>query len=328
VKLKDPVVRCVCLVLCFMAPVRSSIGEVALNATVPLNPEVAQAIVRAQDWLAGTQKGNGAWSACNGQNAMASMAMMVNGTTPGKGKYGAHVARAIDYLISTQQPSGLLAERNGSMYQHALATLALAEAYGMTRNPRIRESLIMAVDLIVHTQHYGGGWRYKPVMTPGDLSVTVMQVMALRAVAEIGILVPDETISHAVTFIERCWSEKEHGFGYAGPKPINFNRTAAGVVCLQSVGLHDNPRVPRAIATINKLAFNRISNSNFWYGHYYASIALYHYGGESWKDYYPRICTKVLKDWEQTGHYPKVLDTAWAILVIGAPYRYLPIYQR
>lgn len=305
-------------------------AEFTFDANVPLYPEVEQAIVRAQTWLASRQRENGSWDNNNGKNGMAAIALMVNGNTPGKGPFGAEVAKGIDYIISTQDPQGLLAVGNqGPMYQHALATLALAEAYGLTHNPDIREVLIKAIDLLVETQDYGGGWRYEPHMMKGDLSVTVMQVMALRSCTELGIYVPEETINHAIKFIRYCWTEKRQGFGYTGPGEVNYNRTAAGVVCLQSVGLYDDPIIPKAIETIDKLSFDPDRDrKHYWYGHYYASVALYHHGGDVWKRYYPKICTKVLDDWAESGHYREVLDTSWAILVIGVPYRYLPIYQR
>ena len=318
------------IVLLLLLLLKSSSGEFIFDATVPLYPKVEEAISRAQSWLAGRQsKKDGGWGN-DGVNSMAVLALMVNGTTPGRGKYGTHVAKAIDYIINTQQPNGLMAVgKAGPMYQHALATLALAEAYGMTHNPDIRASLIQAIDLIVETQDDGGGWRYQPKKTPGDLSVTVMQVMALRSCAEFGIYVPDETIAQAIKFIKNCWNEKEQGFGYMGRGVINFNRAGAGVVCLQSVGLYDDPIIPEAIATISKKSTEHAKNrSYYWYGHYYASIALYRYGGKSWKEYYPMICRKILNDWKKSGHYGGTLDTAWAVLVMGVPFRYLPIYQR
>jgi len=43
---------------------------------------------------------------------------------------------------------------------------------------------------------------------------------------------------------------------------------------------------------------------------------------------YTEADAKVLNDWASSRHYRDIIDTAWAVLVIGVPYRYLPIYQR
>jgi len=43
------------------------------------------------------------------------------------------------------------------MYSHGWGTLFLAEAYGMTHRPEIREKLQKAVRLIIDTQNTEGG---------------------------------------------------------------------------------------------------------------------------------------------------------------------------
>jgi hypothetical protein len=326
--------------LCLLLLLVPAIGraDFQYDAMVPLEPRVEEAILKAQEWLASIQRKDGSWGN-NGENGMAIVALMVNGNTPGKGKFGAHISRGVEYLLSTQRQSGLLVALGGKngMYEHALATLALAEVYGMTHNPEIRDGLIRATDLIVRCQHHQGGWRYPPKPVKGDLSVTVMQVMALRAAAELGIHVPDDTIKHAIRFIKNCWHESSAGFGYKGSGETNFNRAGAGTVCLQSVGLYDDPMVAKACATITRMGVadaksNRDwthKRSRYWYGHYYGSVALYHYGGEAWKTYYPAVTEMVLKELKSHNyHYRGALSTAWAILTIGVPYRYLPIYQR
>ena len=72
------------------------------------------------------------------------------------------------------------------MYSHGFGTLFLAEAYGMTRRPEIREKLEKAVRLIIDTQNSEGGWRYQPVRRDADLSVTICQINALRAARNAG----------------------------------------------------------------------------------------------------------------------------------------------
>ena len=73
------------------------------------------------------------------------------------------------------------------MYGHGFATLFLAEVYGMTPRPDVRETLRKAVRLIVQTQNQEGGWRYHPVRNDAALSVTSCQIMALRAARTTGV---------------------------------------------------------------------------------------------------------------------------------------------
>ena len=303
------------------------------DAEVPLETRVETAIERAQDWLAKQQRPNGSWGNCNGRNGLACMALMCNGNTPGHNKHGARIAQGIDFIIGSQHENGYLTVgATGNMYQHALATLALVEAYGMTHNPAIREAVIKGVDLILSAQNQTGGWHYNPTDQDADISVTVMQAMALRAAVEVGVHVPKESIDFAVAYVRRNFNESTGSFGYASVDPGNFNRAGAGVVCLQSCGYTDDPRIAKAVKYMmaNVKYDNTTGGGGIypWYGHYYCGVAMYHYGGEAWKTYYPKICDKVLQDWVKYGAYSDVLDTSWAILVLGVPYRYLPIYQR
>ena len=48
------------------------------------------------------------------------------------------------------------------MYGHGFATLFLAEVYGASPQPGLREKLSKAIELIVHSQNAEGGWRYEP----------------------------------------------------------------------------------------------------------------------------------------------------------------------
>ena len=257
---------------------------------------------------------------------------MVDGDVPGEGEYAEEIGKGLQFLLNIQQPSGLICAADNSkapMYQHALAVVLLSEVYGMTSNPRIRNSLIQGVNLIVRTQHSEGGWRYRPMVSRGDVSATVMQVMALRGAAEAGIYVPSETIRNATRFIESCFNHAQGGWGYMnGNSEAKFPRTAAGVVSMQTLGHADDPLVHKGVRYIMNATKDLSRSNHFWYGHYYASVALYHYGGKDWKTYYPRIRSRILGDWKNGGHYNSILDTAWATLVLGVPYRYLPIYQR
>lgn len=304
------------------------------DAFVRLDPASEQAIARAQKWIASKQSSTGSWGDSvrynAGINAYAILALMVNGSTPGEGPYGKEVALGVEFLVSAQQKNGLIAGKSngGAMYQHALATLALAECHGMTQSPSLRSALIKAVDLIVEVQGDTGGWRYKPEKAEGDISITVMQVMALRAASDVGVYVPQSTVDRAIRFIRECLAKNNQGFRYMRyGGSAEFPRSAAGLVCLQSVGQHDDAAIPSVVEYLMR-NYGDTKMKHYWYGQYYASVGLYHYGGPAWKAYYPEICAKIQRDWEQKGHYHDLIDTSWAVLVLGVPYRYLPIYQR
>src|SRR5215207_2156141 len=99
------------------------------------------------------------------------------------------------------------------MYGHGFATLFLAEIYGMTGNEEVKEKLSNAVKLIQRTQNHEGGWRYQPAPYDADISVTITQVMALRAARDAGIKVEKEVMEKAIGYIKKCQCG-DGGFSY------------------------------------------------------------------------------------------------------------------
>src|SRR5207302_4098957 len=114
-------------------------------------------------------------------------------------------ARADGYMVGA---------RDGNMYCHGMATLALAELWGMTGDEEIKPVLKKAINLIVGCQSKEGGWRYNPEPTGADISVTIMQVMALRSAKNGGMHVPDDTLKKAIDYIEFCYDPRSGGFQY------------------------------------------------------------------------------------------------------------------
>ena len=90
------------------------------------------------------------------------------------------------------------------MYCHGMATLALTQVYGMTGDEEVKKVTKKAIDLIVKTQNHEGGWRYDPSPTGADISVTIMQVMALRGAKDSGLHVPDKTMADSIKYINKC----------------------------------------------------------------------------------------------------------------------------
>ncbi|NQT18201.1 MAG: hypothetical protein HQ592_00755 [Planctomycetes bacterium] len=137
--------------------------------------EARFAIVQGLWWLARHQDLDGKWSAAkftvhcgNSRNcadhsapslsdeaitATALLAMLGDGHTPSQGKFRAHVARGIQWLQSRQQPDGAIGEATNRnkhfLLGHAIATAALAEAYGITGEARYRASAQKAVGYLL-----------------------------------------------------------------------------------------------------------------------------------------------------------------------------------
>ncbi len=176
------------------------------------------------------------------------------------------------------------------MYSHGFGTLFLAEAYGMTHRPEIREKLQKAVRLIIDTQNIEGGWRYQPVRRDADLSVTICQINALRAARNAGLFVPKETVDACIRYVKQS-QNPDGGFRYMLQGGASaFPRSAAGVVALQSAGEYDSKEVRDGVDYLRQYTREiKLGNrySHYFYGHYYAAQAMWLRGGDDWAEWYP-----------------------------------------
>jgi prenyltransferase beta subunit len=299
-----------------------------------------KATARALAWLAAQQNSDGSWSEARYPHnpaitAFALLALLSQGHLPGQGLYGPEVAKGTRFLLACAQRDGyLVGTRGGNMYSHGMATLALAELWGATGDKRIKPVLKKAVALIAGCQSKEGGWRYRPIGVGADISVTIMQVMALRAARNSGLHVKDRTIKRAIAYIKSCHDEGSGGFTYQpGSDDPGFARTAAGVCVLQLTGEHKAKEIPKAVRYL-KDHFD--AREHFWYGHYYASHAMHQVGGKDWKDWYAKLNARLLPlqesdgswDTRERGGAGPVYQTSIAVLALSVPMNYLPIYQR
>jgi hypothetical protein len=221
------------------------------------------------------------------------------------------------------------------MYDHGFGTLFLAETYGMTLNDELHDTLARAVKLIVSTQNREGGWRYEPRPVEADISVTISQIMALRAARNAGIYVPNETVERCIDYVKRC-QNPDGGFMYMlQGGPSQFARSAAGLVALYSAGIYEGDEVERALEYVSKHLPSKDASqrdTHYLYGHYYAVQAMWHAGGEAWQTWYPAVRDALLSQQSRDGSWPDPIaaeyGTAMCCLILQMPNNYLPIFQR
>ncbi|MEM7232081.1 MAG: prenyltransferase/squalene oxidase repeat-containing protein, partial [Planctomycetota bacterium] len=168
------------------------------------------------------------------------------------------VNKALDFVISQTSATGYIRAHGSRMYSHAFASLFLAEAYGMgyTRGGKLRAALRRSIAMIEGAQNVEGGWRYRPQAQDSDMSITVCQVIALRAARNSGISVGKKTIDKAVQYVQQSFLPSVGAFTYQlGPEFRNvpsrhsFALTAAGVTTLYGAGVYsDSDMIRRAVA--------------------------------------------------------------------------------
>lgn len=303
-----------------------------------------RAMERGLQHLLSTQNHDGSWSNPDGGFKMAGtslglMAFMVKGHFPGFGRHGGALDRAKDFLLKhdKESPTGYA----GAMYEHGLYTLALSELWGMTANKednkKIQIALERAVQVILRAQSPLGGWRYHARPDAGqDTSVTAMVFVSLASARQAGVLVPTETIDRVVGYLrDQVWNEKSGGFGYQGNTGSTLACTAGGAYAAQLCGMRETEWVQASIRYLENSPkiFNHEEIGYYFYTHYYAIQAMVQAGEEHYTKWYPQIRDALISIQQPDGswlegkskNYPHA--TPMAIIILGTPHRYIPIYQ-
>ncbi|MBI4834439.1 MAG: terpene cyclase/mutase family protein [Planctomycetes bacterium] len=345
------------------------IGTLISDEITKPTPEEAQkkliktAAEKGLKWLAEHQNENGSWTCRIGcklnegyigketndniaVTALGGMSFLAQGSTPGRGKYGDNVKRTLEFILdSCRESDGYITRYGTRMYEHAFATMFLAEIYGMSPRDDVKTKLKNAVNLIVQCQNKDGGWRYQPSPIDADISVTVTTLQALRAARNVGIAVPKNVIEKAMKYVHDSANTAEGplkgSFKYQLDADARTSQalTAAGVVALMSAGDYSSAKV---IQGLNWILTNQqypipVPENNhypyhFYYTHYYLSQALYQAGEKQWKQYTDIMLPGVLGGQKDDGHWEddvgETYATSMATLILQLPSEYLPIFSK
>ncbi len=308
-----------------------------------LNERALRVTEDALAWLAARQNEDGTFGTARenphevGVTALCGMAFLSSGSVPEAGPYSKEVSKCVHFLLSTSQPNGYLAntgfKTHGPMYGHGFGTMFLAEVYGMTNHEELRPKLKKAVNLILATQNSEGGWRYYPVLDEADISVTVCQVMALRAARNAGIAVPKEVIDQAVAYLRKC-QNPDGGFRYRifDAAESKLARSAAALVALYSAGITDDQTLIRGFEYLNAKRILNDDRAYSYYAAYYCVQAYWHASGEAWSNEFPILRDQLLDSvktdhWEDTA-IGNEYATAMALIALQIPNNLVPIFER
>jgi hypothetical protein len=176
------------------------------------------------------------------------------------------------------------------MYSQGIGTMALVEAYGMTRDKQLRAAAVAAVSFIQRAQAANGSWGYTAGQA-GDTSILGWQVQALHATRLTeDIKVDDRVYKNAVKFLDTTAAgERRSAYGYtdsAGAAP-GTSLTAVGLLCRlwldgwtpKTAGLAEG------VEGIMKRAKFGTTHPDMYFIHY-ATQVLRDHGGEEWKTWY------------------------------------------
>jgi hypothetical protein len=153
-------------------------------------------------WLARHQSADGSWDPdpaahpCGclagevrptlgkvGTTGLALLAFLAQGETHKTPRYGKVVRAGLKFLKAAQREDGSFVAPEGPAWvrEHALATLAMTEAYAMTQSPLFKAAAQNAVECARRLHEPGAGWSATGPPGPTDLETTVWATVALRS---------------------------------------------------------------------------------------------------------------------------------------------------
>ncbi len=261
-------------------------------------------------------------------------------------RYTRNVYHAIASLVKNQDSkSGNL---GGNLYSHALGTMALCEAYGLTNDDRLKVPAQLAIKYLMDAQHpEGGGWRYSPKQ-PGDMSSTGWMFLAIRCGQLAGMSISRSPLTRAERFVNSCAAGPEEAklsrYCYQPGQDARLSLTAAGLLTRQYLGRSKDD--PDLLAGCKYLMQNLPPESGDKLGHiyyyYYATQVLHHMEGSDFDLWNYRMREHLIRMQEKDGHKAgswnpegtnygdrggRLYSTSMALMTLQVYYRHLPMYR-
>ncbi|RIK78537.1 MAG: hypothetical protein DCC68_15175 [Planctomycetota bacterium] len=350
------------------------------------SPKTEEAVESGLEFLTRSQSPDGSWSlhdyrgkppveqcrihSDTAATGLALLAYLGAGYDHYGDKYESVIRGGLEWLINQQAETGNLylaqdaeSNRSAQLYSHAIAAIALCEAYGMTGDERLKEPAQRAIDFIVRSQHPElGGWRYSPIPNTdtydSDTSVSGWMVMALRSAELAKLNVPRESFQRVEGWLDRATARGSRGAKYVywpkGPKPKDHDEspqmTSIGLLMRMYLGWdRTKPEMVRGADYLAQTLPRAVENaSGEWQGAYYwyyATQVMFHMRGEHWQTWNERLHPLLTQSqrsegplagsWDPDGPASdmwarfggRIYVTTLNLLSLEVYYRHLPIYE-
>ncbi|MEM7312730.1 MAG: prenyltransferase/squalene oxidase repeat-containing protein, partial [Planctomycetota bacterium] len=291
----------------------------------------------------GRFRGTAGMKADTGITGLALLALLGDGNTHQHGKYKREVAKGLEFLMRQQRADGNLcgeATNYSRMYCHGIASLALAEAFAMSGDSRLKPFVDKAVSYSLSCQNPAtGGWRYNPG-DAGDTSQLGWQLMFLTSAEQGGVRIPDYVKVGMRRFLQSVSVGANNGLAsYRSGQGVTPSMTAEALVCRIFLGA-SNPRLESEAAEFIGRELPGYGRPNLYYW-YYATLALSQTDSAVWEHWNSALKHQLLMTQQQRGdnrgswtaetvwggHGGRVYSTALAAMCLEVYYRY-PLRNR
>ncbi len=345
------------------------------------------AVEAALRWLARHQEEDGRWDPGKWEGnakypvsmtGIALLAFLGAGYTDKSGVFRDNVRRAQNWLVSMIRGGERVNHGEGKafvilfgeqkkifpciMYEQGMAALALAEAYGMNKNTRLKGAAQDAIDYILRAQGPYEVWNYTSKYNKAgrnDTSVSGWCLMALKSAKIAGLKVNGDAFQGAMSWVNAATDQKTGKCAYSGTgNAIQRGRgsdamCAAGMLMKQFMGVNRDAPILQASAEHLRTRLpvwgENGKSSNFYYW-YYGTLCMFQMGGKYWKEWNVAIKKALLENQRKGGPLDgsaqdvdgswdptkggkvhvggRVFSTALGALSLEVYYRYLPLYGK
>jgi hypothetical protein len=291
-----------------------------------------------------------------GVTALAALAFLGDGNTMREGPYAAEVRNAIKWLVEQQAENGLIGTvaSHTYIYSHAIASLALCEAYGLSEHKVLRAPAQKAIEYIQSARNPYKVWRYFPRDGDNDTSVTSWMVMALKTAEAFKLKTDADAFKASALWFDQVTDPASGRAGYtrvgegssrkAGtqmkfPAGDTEVLTAAGLLCRFFLGQDPKTRPMMQAAAdtlLAKLPASGGDGSLDLYYWYWGTLAMRQMEGDSWKAWNAKMQEAVSSRQRKDGNFKgswdaldawsedggRVYATALMVLCLESSYRY------
>ena len=288
---------------------------------------------------------------------LALLAFLGAGHTHREGEHADSIRRGLAFLRKRQRADGYFSgDHHHQLRSHEIATVAMAEAYLLTRDCELLPHVERAVRWILARQHANGGWGWHA--RESYTSLTGWNLMALMTASQAGVRVPATSLVAARDFLDRvtlaqAGAEGRQGFAFETLRPAaevgealsveeheevrgggGALSTAVALWCRTFLGRGDGDvRVRGARAQLNRpptLDAEGKVRLNEWL--FFATQCALLQGGSSWKGWNRGMKEALLGSivregcergsWAPSTDHGRVLATALGALLLESYYRF------
>ncbi|MDA0372460.1 MAG: hypothetical protein O2865_01620 [Planctomycetota bacterium] len=359
-------------------PAAATVGATA-TATVEIqdaaiSPKDVQATLEAGfRWIAENQSEDGRWDADSadaggaavhdvGVTGLALLALLGEGNTPKAGPRAGAVEKGLAWLMGQQDPkTGLIGTTSSQtfIYDHAIATLALVEAFGLTEDAKRKPAAQAAINYLERHRNPYQVWRYQPRDGDNDTSVTGWCVMCYRSGLDFGLEVNEQALKLAGVWLDQMTDPETGRTGYARrgsmssriagdhaqrfPQDANEAMTGSGMFARFLLG-----QKPDEQPILKTQADLIVAKPPRWeagsideYAWYVSTYALFQFGGEPWKAWRRNLESALVPNqvkegdlagsWDPIGVWGeeggRIFATSLHCLSLAASYRYAKLVR-